>query len=200
MSAALAIVSLGSVPAGATTILTIQSILASSPSSGNTFEVDLTNTGAPLVINTFSFELMMADTHFNFTSVTDGTLLNPYIFAGHSLFGPNLDFPPASGQMVTASDSYDTPSAGATIGTGLTVALGQVFIDVSAGLAAGPYSVSFISAGTSLSDPNGNPITIDSEIPGTITIGGAGVPEPSTLGLFGLGAVALAFIGKRLRI
>jgi PEP-CTERM motif len=200
ITAAFAIAMLGAVPARATVTYSIQSILATSPSSGNSFEVDLTNVGSAIVVSSFFFEVSVADTHFNFTSVSDGTLVNTYIFAGNSTFGPFLDDPPASGQSVLASDLWGGSGSGFSVGDGVTVALGQVFFDVAPGAAAGPYTVSFVSPGDSLSDGNGDPIKVDNAVPGTITLSVGATPEPSTLALFGVGAIALVFARKRSRI
>jgi hypothetical protein len=194
----LAIALFGAAPARATMSFSIESVAVTSPSSGDAFEVFLTNTGSAVDINSFTFELSISDTHFNFTSVTTATVPDTYIFAGNSLFGPNIDFPPASGQSVTASDAWVVAGNGFTVGTGVTVGLGEVFFDVTSGAAPGPYTVSFAPSGTSLSDINGNAIPIDNLNSGTITVGGSAVPEPSTFALFGVALAAVLFARKRL--
>ena len=75
---------LGAAPALAGTIdVSIQSVSASAPSSGNSFEVDLTNnTASAVVIDAFSFGLLEASSTIVFTSATAATVNQTYIFAG----------------------------------------------------------------------------------------------------------------------
>jgi hypothetical protein len=176
--------------ARASSILTIGSLVASSPSSNNAFDVTLTNTGpAALTIGGFSFGISVSDPHVVFTSVTTSTV-SPYVFDGQSLFGPNIDTAPA-GQSAIASDLFAVFGSGTTIGAGVTVGLGHVLFNILPG-ASGPIPVTFISAQTSLSDALGNNLTVNSLVGGTITVPGASVPEPASLMLLGLGLAPLA--------
>jgi hypothetical protein len=176
-------------------IVSVQSVSAFSGSSGNTLDVTLTNSGpGDVTIGGFSFIITAGDAGIDFTMATTGTTLAPYIFAGHSLFGPEIDT--SHGQTLAASDAYDVAQMGATVGAGATVGLGHVFFDVASSEPAGPVSVTFDTEGTSLSDPNGGNIPIDRFNDGTITvINGQGppVPEPSTFVLGAIGAVLLAW-------
>src|SRR5882672_4077098 len=83
--ATLAAVLLCPAPSRAAAILTLQSVIASSPSAGNAFDVVLTNTGpGSITLGGFSFELTTADANITFTSATTGTTLFAYVFSGHS--------------------------------------------------------------------------------------------------------------------
>ena len=194
---AIAIGLLGAAPAPAGTIdFSIQSVLASSPSSGNALEVFLTNnTAGAVVIDAFTFGLSEASNTIIFTSATTATV-HTYIFAGNSLFGPTINNTAAAGSL-TAGDLWAGAGNGFSVGTGVTVGLGEVFFNVPSG-AAGPYTVSFVAGQTSLSDINSNPISIGNETSGTITTPSSPVPEPSTLTLFGLAITLLAWARKPL--
>jgi hypothetical protein len=186
-------------PARATAILSIQSVIASSPSGGNEFDVVLTNTGpSSITVGGFGFELTTSDANITFTSATISTILFAYVFSGHSLFGPTISTS-APGQTIDASDFFDTANMGAVIGSGMSVGLGHVFFDVAGGDTPGPKPVDFTAFPvTNLSDNLGNNITFNSS-PGTITIASSAVPEPSSLLLTLLGFPVLAWAGKRLR-
>ncbi len=186
-------------PARAAAILSIQSVIASSPSAGNAFDVVLTNTGpSSITLGAFSFELTTADANITFTSATTGTILFAYVFSGHSLFGPTISTS-APGQTIDASDNFDTPIMGAAIGAGISVGLGRVFFDVAPGDSAGAKAVNFTAfPGTTLSDNLGGNITFNSS-PGTITVVSSAVPEPSTLMLALLGFPVMVLARKRLR-
>jgi hypothetical protein len=186
-------------PARATAILSIQSVIASSPSAGNEFDVMLTNTGpSSITLGAFLFELTTTDANITFTSVTTATILFAYVFSGHSLFGPTISTS-GPGQTIDASDFFDTPNGGAVIGSGISVGLGHVFFDIAGGDTPGPKTVDFTAfPATALSDNLGNNITFNSS-PGTITVLSSAVPEPSTMMLALLGFPALLLARKRLR-
>ena len=186
LPAAIVIALLGAAPARADIVVNVQSVIALAGSTGNSLEVYLTNTGAPVTIDGFAFGLSVPSTDINFTSVTTSTSVDAYIFAGNSLFGPEIDSPPASGQSVSASDLWGGAGDGFTVGSGATVGLGEVFFDVAAGASGGPLSLSFIGAETSLSDINGASIAISTENPATITVPVSAVPEPWSVTLLGL--------------
>ncbi len=164
-------------PARAGVILTIQSATANQNSTGNFFDVILTNTGPSGVsIADFSFGIQTADTDISFTDATTGTAAT-YIFGPDSLFGPDLTGP-ASGQSLTTSDTDSVSEV--TIAASSTVGLGHVLFSVAAGAVPGGFAVTFVPLSTSLSDAAGGPITIDTLTNGTITVSSA-VPEPSFL-------------------
>jgi hypothetical protein len=188
----------GSTIARAAVILSVQPATAAAGSSGNAFDVDLTNSGpASLTVGSFSFGIVTANFNISFTDANTSTT-DPYIFAGHSLFGPDLSGP-TSGQSLSASDLYAIPGSGFTLGAGRTVGLGHVLFDVSPSSTAGTFPVSLdVFPVTILSDPSGNSISIASLVPGEITItGGMAVPEPSSLLLFLTGAMLIAGLGLR---
>jgi len=187
--AGMAVSLLGPASAQAALILSVQSATAAAGSSGNTFDVLLNNSGPSAVtIGGFSFGILTPNINISFRDANTSTSA-PYIFGSNSLFGPDLTGP-ASGQSLTTSDVFAIPLAGSTVGAGITVGLGHIRFDVSAAATAGispvnlaPFPVS------SLSDPAGNNLVIQTLSPGQITITGTGVPEPSTL------ATVLAGIG-----
>jgi hypothetical protein len=168
-------------PANASVIVDVGSATALPGDIGHTFDILLSNTGpSPIVVSAFNFEITVSDIAVTFTNATTGTLGATYIFNGQSLFGPNIATT-GPGQLIDASDLFDTPASGATVGSGVTVGLGHVFFNVS-NTASGSYTL-FLnsdSSATSLSDPDGNPLTIDQFNNGTLTIDSANVPEPST--------------------
>lgn len=190
-----------SVPARAAALtLSIQSPVFANPgTSGNSFDVLLTNTSGSLVsIGAFAFEFSTASSDVIFTDATTGTLAAPYIFGGNSLFGPDIATA-AGGQDLTASDVYAIPGAGTTLSAGAMVALGHILFDVLATAPSETVITSFVDfPATSLSDELGNDIAIDSLLGGEIVIGSAvPVPEPSSLALLLTAAVSLAWVRRR---
>lgn len=185
-----------SAPVEASLIITVGNVSSSSPSLSNTLEVDLTNTGpAAVSLAGFSFEIDVTDPHITFTSATIATVA-AYVFAGNSLFGPIISTSPP-GQILDVSDLW-SGAGGATIAAGATVGLGHVFFNVSAGDLSGLVTVALSPfPATSLSDPAGDNISVNTLTSGSITV--TPVPEPSALGLVLLGLFALAWTRKRLR-
>jgi hypothetical protein len=195
---------LGAAPALAGTIdVSIQSVSASAPSSGNSFEVDLTNnTASAVVIDAFSFGLLEASSTIVFTSATAATVNQTYIFAGAGnsfdvLFNGGVVSASAGAGFLIGGDLWLGAGSGFSVGAGLEVGLGEVFFNVPSG-AAGPYTVSFVAGQTSLADINSDSIPIGNETSGTITTPSSPVPEPSTLTLFGLAIALLAWARKPL--
>jgi hypothetical protein len=186
---------LGSTGALADVILTGQSVTVAAGSSNNAVEIDLTNSGpTDITVAAFSFGVQISDSDVSFTDVTTGTT-STYIFAGNSLFGPDLTGP-TSGQSVIASDVFATPNKGAVLASGTTVGLGRISFDVAAGAASGSFPVNFLAFPTSsLSDPTPLDIHIDTLSPGGITILPTSVPEPSSL--IPLLGCALLAVGTR---
>jgi hypothetical protein len=185
-------------PARAGIIVSVESVSANQGTSGNTLEVDVTNTGTPVDIASFSFEIVVAaGSGVTFTGADINTSPNTYIFAGNSLFGPKIDT--VTGTTLDASDI--AVSGSTTLGTNSTLALGRVFFDVASSAPVGPVTVSLTPFPfTSLTDPNVNDIHIDTLSSGTITISGTSVvPEPTALVSATLGVLASAWFVRRMR-
>jgi hypothetical protein len=109
-----------------------------------------------------------------------------------SLFGPDMTGP-TSGPSLVTSDVFLVPFSGSTVGSGTTVGLGHILFDVSPGAAPGVFPVTLMGfPATSLADPTGANLAIQTLSDGQITITGtAATPEPGTLAtLFG----GLAFL------
>jgi hypothetical protein len=167
-------------PARGGIVVSLQSVSASTGTSGNTLEVYVTNTGTPVGIAAFSFEISVAPSSgVNFTGADISTATSPYIFAGNSAQGP--DIATSTGTTLDASDN--AVSGATTLGTNSTLALGRVFFDVASSAPLGAATVSFTDfPATSLTAMDLSNIPIDTLSNGTIMIvAGAVVPEPSTL-------------------
>jgi hypothetical protein len=185
-------------PARAGIIVSVESVSANQGTTGNTLEVDVQNTGAPVDIASFSFEISVAGgSGVSFTGADINTALNVYIFAGNSAQGPNIDT--ATGTTLDASDN--AVSGSTTLGTNSTLALGRVLFDVASSAPVGPVTVSLTPfPSTSLTDPNLNDIPIDTLNSGTITITGTSVvPEPTALVSATVGLLASAWFVRRMR-
>jgi hypothetical protein len=155
----------------------------------------LKNTGpGSITVGGFSFEVSTASPGIVFTSASISPLA-PYVFDGHSLFGPNIET--STGTTLAASDLYDVVLSGTIVTSNQTVGLGRVFFDVVGSVfGGGPFPVdipvTFSSYSfTSLSDENGNDISVGTLLDGSIRI----VPEPASLGL--VAATFLAYGGIR---
>jgi hypothetical protein len=183
-------------PSQAALIVTAGSTAVAAGGSGS-IDVTLTNTGpSSVTVGAFSFGLSTASANISFTGATTSTA-SPYIFDGNSLFGPNIDT--TVGATLIASD-LDSDPAGATVAAGATVGLGHVLFNVASGAPAGPVAITVTPfPTTSLSDPLGGNLAIDTLVPGTITVtrSTAAVPEPSTLLLAGLGWPAAWLLRRR---
>ena len=177
-------------------------ITAGAGSTGNTFDVLLTNVdAAPAALGAFAFGIATSDTDISFTSADTSTTA-PYVFAGDSFVDINgftLYTSALPGQTLEASDLSNSGS-GAIIGAGATVGLGRIMFDVAAGATPGGFAVTFEGfPTTSFADPNGNNLDFTS-LAGTITItNSAAVPEPSiaTLLICALALAALAILSQR---
>ncbi len=181
--AAFALGLLGGSAAHADIIVMVGNSGVFTPSSGNTVEVNLTNTGpGAVVIGGFSLEVTTADPFITFTGATMATA-TPYIFAGNS--GDVADsFPLAfssPGQTIDAGDFYATFGSGTSLSAGQSAGLALLSFDVAPG---DPNTTVLFDVtaypSTSLSDADGNDITIDSVASGKITLTTAAVPEPTT--------------------
>jgi hypothetical protein len=166
-------------------------------STGNSFEVLLTNTLGPAAsISGFFFEVTSSSSDVTFTDATTATVA-PYIFGSDSLFGPDII---GFGSTATDLNASDLDAAGSiSLAAGDSVGLGHVSFDVASGAAT--QTVNFDLAGfpgTSLSDEAGNDIPIATFTGGQFTIEGASapVPEPSTLILL-FAALPLVLVRRR---
>lgn len=163
-------------------------------SSGNSFDVLLTNTGSSgVALGVFTFEVATTSSDITFTDVTTATAANPYIFGADSLFSPDI-LGATTGQDITA---FDLDGAGdVTIAAASTVGLGHVLFNVSGGASSGTVDLQLVSTGTSLSTSGAAPVTIQTLTPAVIqTTASTTVPEPSGLGLLS----ACLLLGWRVR-
>jgi hypothetical protein len=176
-----------SAPAGL--IFSIESKTVHDMSQGNSLDVTLTNTGSVAVsVGGFAFEVNSPSSHIQFTSATVDTTLVPYIFGTQSLFGPRIDI--GSGVTLVASDLYGVVASGVEVGSGQTVGLGHLFFD-STSTQVEKIRINFsLFPGSSLSDGNGNDLSITSFVDGLISV----VPEPATRFqvLAGIACISLA--------
>ncbi len=185
-------------PARAGLIVSVENVSADAGTTGNTLEVDVTNTGGSAVaIAAFSFEISAAGgSGITFTGADTDTSVNTYIFAGNSLFGPTI-----STMTGTTLDASDIAASGSTsLGTNSTLALGLVSFDVAGSAPSGPVNVTLTGyPATSLSDPNASNIPIDTLNNGTITISQSAIPEPSSVVSATLGFLGAAWLIRRVR-
>jgi len=177
------------------TIVSAQSVTASAGGAG-ALDISLTNTGpSALTFGAFTFGISTTNTAISFTDAKTSTVLDGYIFAGHSLFGPDLTGP-SSGQSLSVSDVFATPLAGATVLSGATFDLGHILFTVAPNAAAGAFTVSLLAnPATSFSDPSGNNIAVNTLTNGSVTISATTTPEPSSLFLLFAG-VPLLVLGS----
>jgi hypothetical protein len=186
----------GPLPAYADLIISVESVSASPGSSGDTFDVLLTNSGSPGVsVAGFNFTIQASNPAITFTGVFTSPATAPYIFAGNSLLGPEIDQ-----QLTPTVIAADLAASGSTtLNSGDVVGLGQVFFNVSPTATPGPFTVSFVTSGgtadNDLSDPTGNNIPITTFTSGTINV--TSTPEPSSVLMMLAGTAALAAWKRR---
>jgi hypothetical protein len=176
-------------------------VTATAGSTGNTFDVLLTNTGASaLNVDSFAFSIVVADSDISFTDATTSTS-DPYIYAGDSFVVINgfpLPVNSLPGQTLVASDLSNS-GAGQVIGSGATFALGSIVFDVASGATPGVFAVNFDDGPiTSFADPNANLLDFAS-ISGTITVtpSTSPMPEPATSGLLLCALAGLFLLHRR---
>jgi len=185
----------GSLPAKADLVISVGSAVVNPGTSGNSFDLTLTNTSLSAVdLGAFSFGISVTNPDITFTEANESTALT-YVFAGDSLFGPVISTSPP-GQSLIASD---LSLSGTSLGTGATFGLGHVLFDVAGGAGPGLFAVTLDGfPATSLSDTSANNLNFTG-IDGSITINAvANVPEPSSL-LVLLAAAPLLWGGNRFR-
>lgn len=169
--------------------IVVGSVTVPPASTGNTFEVSVTNAGnvasAPLAA--FSFGLSVPGASgITFTNASINTVANSYLFLGQSSTPPfsNDSFP---NQMFTATDLY-AATGGVAINPGQTFGLGLITFDVAIG-ATSPTTVTLLAfPSTSLSDDAANNVLFTG-FNGAITLA---VPEPGTWALMGIGAALIS--------
>jgi len=182
------------------------------PSAGQgTFDMLLTNTnpagGTSYDVASFSFDLSVpASSGVQFTGATTAFVSPAYIFAGTggATIDPTFTLSPDSfpNFQFTGSDTEFTyPSI--AVGPGAVFGLGLISYSVSPQAPAGDVPISFLLAGSSVSDPSGAAIAdfqTDSSN-GIIHLGVSTIPEPSSflLATIGIAAVLLAGLCKRLQ-
>ncbi|HMP17791.1 MAG TPA: PEP-CTERM sorting domain-containing protein [Gemmatales bacterium] len=176
----------------------VGSVTVDAPSTGNTFEISITNVGntASASIAGFSFGISVPVTSgITFTDASIATILNPYLFAGNSSTPPfsNTAFP---NQAFIASDFY-ADVGGVVINSNQTFSLGLITFDVASD-AVNPTTVTLQAfPATSLSDDLANNVSFTG-FNGTITL--SAVPEPSTWALLVMSGVALGVWGYRRKL
>lgn len=189
-------------PAQASIIVSVQSVTAGVGSTGNPLEVTVLNTGTAVTVASFNFTIQTGDTDITFTGTDANTTSAPYIFMGDS-FDQAFSFPlntMSPGQTMDGND-LSLSGSGTLVPTSTMFALGRVLFDVAANAATGTFPVTLLqdTAHTSLTDPNGRLIPIDTFIDGQITIAAAGVPEPATGLLAGLALAGTVLMKRRKR-
>jgi hypothetical protein len=165
---------------------------------GDTFEVDLINTGASFPLSSFSFSIVTSNPDITFEQSTTATGA-PYVFSGDSgadsfLGGVNGSTPgsPFGGFDFTADSKDITVPASSTVGLGL------VSFNVSPGAMTEAVTFSFdpTMGANSLGDNESAVYTVDTSDNASVQVD-SGVPEPSML--LPLSALAMAAVGWRRR-
>jgi hypothetical protein len=199
---AIAISCVAAVSARAGLILTISTVMATPGSTGNSLQITLTNDDPTSSVDVagFNFLIDSTTTDLNFTSAQFSTVF-PYIFDGNS-FDQDFAVPlnTSTGQSLAAGDSADNPPAFTVVGPGATFGLADVIFDVAADAMSGLDTILFdqSSANTSVSDPNGMAIPIDSFVNGGVLVnGGVSTPEPAVIWLMIGGLSFIAVWHKR---
>ncbi len=186
-------------PARAELVVSVQDVTAPAGTTGNTLEVDVSNTGSLAVdISAFSFEISVAGSSgVTLTGADTSTTLATYIFAGNSLYGPTI----STTTPGTTLDASDIASTGSTsLAGGETLGLGLVSFDVTGSTPTGPVTVTLTGyPSTSLTASNTSNIPIDALNNGTITITPSAVPEPSSLVSATLGLLGAGWLVRRRR-
>jgi hypothetical protein len=198
---ALAWVACAAPAARAGLVLGVASGTATPGSSTNSFDVTLSNSGpSDVEIAGFQFAITASSGDVSFRDVNISTVSAPYIFAGNSIFGPDIITSVPGGNSVSAEDNFSTPHAGATLMVGQTLDLGHVVFALSLNAPQTPIPLTFSPTDTSVNDQNGNNLSVTIPASGALTIRvGAAVPEPVSL-LLGLqGMLLTGYVLRRRR-
>jgi hypothetical protein len=175
------------------------SLNAASGSTGNQFDVILTNTGPAVTVGAFSFGITTADMDITFTGADTLTTVNPYIFAGDSFDVINsFGLATTSGAQVLEASDLSNSGNGTTLATGQSLSVADVMFDVATAAALGPAEVDFEAfPTTSLSDNMFNNLDFSASS-GIINITPPTViPEPKYGGLLAAALIGLAVVLKR---
>ena len=201
IASAMVCIVMGTSSAHAGLIFGITTNVANPGSLSNSLDVTLTNTGTSsaddALIAGFSFEITAASTDVTFNGVSTSTSSVPYIFAGNSLYGPDINLGiGAGGQSISAGDNYAPTNADITLAHGQTIGLGFVSFELSPTTPLNPIHVSFTAHPTTgVNDSTGFQYAF--VLPGNAQIDvTSAVPEPSTLVTLGVGMLGL-IVAKR---
>ena len=203
VASAMAWIAMGSSSAQAGLIFGITTNVAHPGSSSNSLDVTLTNTGTTsaddALIAGFSFEITAASTDVTFTGVSTSTNSVPYIFAGNSLYGPDINLGiGAGGQSIGAGDNYAIANADITLAHGQTIGLGFVNFELSPTTPLNPIDVTFTAYPTTgVNDSAGFEYAFNLPDNAQIHVTST-VPEPSTLITLGIGVLGL-MVAKKYR-
>jgi len=189
LALALAWLAWGATPARAQMIMGITTNSFTPGSSTNSLDVTLTNTGtSPTTIAGFSFEITAASNNVTFEDVTVNTVSVANIFAGNSLFGPDIKLNVSNnGQTISGADNFATPYGGTTLAAHQTLGLGNVLFTLSPSTPLAPINITFTPYPTSsVSDSNANNISVG--VAAHPQFGPTSVPElpPTALVVTGL--------------
>lgn len=193
---------IAALPAQAGLVIAATNSSAIAGSSGNAFDITLSNTGLSAQdITGFAFQISVTDPDISFNDVlTSTSTVLPYIFAGDSFVVIN-GFPLASlngPQILNASDLTNSGNA-VSLGAGATLGLAHVIFNVANLATPGAPTVTIANdVHTSFAGGPPNFDVVDfTATNGTITIAAAsGVPEPSTI-VYMLGAVPVLFFAHQ---
>jgi hypothetical protein len=179
--------------------LSLEGLPTTSITAGSTgnFDVVLTNTGSSeITVGGFNFELVVpAASGVIFTDANTSTT-GPYIFAGNSLFGPDLTGTVSTTDLIV-SDVVALPGSGTDLGAGDSIDIGNLSFGVSSSAPTETVNIGFGSS-NDVSDNNGNSIPITEASGGILSITGTNaVPEPSSVALLLCGLLALWLIRQR---
>jgi hypothetical protein len=191
------------IPMQAGLIVTVVPTTVAAGTTGAFFDVTLKNQNdIAQLLNSFSLSLSVTDPHLTFEGANESTTLS-YVFAGDS-FDQIEAFPYATsspGQSFQGSDLTDSGN-NVSIAAFQTVGLGHIQFDVAGNASAGPILVSITpfcdGPCTSFSSSTNASIgftVVNGNI--TVTTASAGVPEPSSFLLLGLGLPLIKLVRRR---